>query len=148
VPRFEQACLVRLSDTCPWTSAASGDASMADDWDGDVDQGRGDMNMTSDLGKRHTRSDRLRSGSEYRHSWRHEVRLHRKHPDTYRACVMEAICGSCEDLEGLWGNYGRDSFGMMFGLEGIFHSAAAHNNLDDVGGLALLKIIFVSIKRE
>lgn len=103
---------------------------MANDLNGDVDQGRVGMSMMcdlgdlDDLGKQHTPSDKLRSGSEC-HSWRHEVPLHRN-LDIYRACLTEATCESYEeDLKGSSGSCAKDRLGML-GFEGIFHSA--HNN--------------------
>jgi hypothetical protein len=137
------ACLVQ-SDTCPWASAASG-ASMADDWNGgDVDQGRGDTSMTSDLGREHTPSDNLQSVNEYYHSWRHEVPLLHNCPDICRTYLMEVTCGNGEDLEESSASCARDI--DTLGLESIGHSD--HNNWSAVvGEVALLEMIFMSIGR-
>jgi hypothetical protein len=110
--------------------SAASDASMADDWDGDVDQGR--VNMTSGSGTEYTPSHNLCSTSKYHHTWRHEV-PHRNCADICQACLMEATCGSCEDLKGSSASYERD----RFELECVCHSA--YNNWSAGAELALLE---------
>jgi hypothetical protein len=79
------------------TSAAS-DASMADVWNGDMDQGRVNMSMTSDSCMEYSPSDKLCSTSEYHHKWGHKVPHHNR-PDICQACLMEATYGGCENLK-------------------------------------------------
>jgi hypothetical protein len=75
------------------------DASIADDWNGDADQGRVGMCMTPDLGKEHTPPDELYSASGYHHSWEPEVPQRHYRSDICWACSMEETCESFEDLE-------------------------------------------------
>jgi hypothetical protein len=84
-------------DPLSTTKSAASEASMADDWNGEMDQGQ--VGMTPDLGKEYTPSDELYSTSEYHHSWRPEVSLRHYRPDICRACSMEETCKSVEDLE-------------------------------------------------
>jgi hypothetical protein len=77
--------------------SAASDASMADDWNGEMNQGQ--VGMTPDLSKEQTPSDELYSASEYHHSWGPEVALRHYRPDICRAYSMEETCKSFEDLE-------------------------------------------------
>jgi hypothetical protein len=66
---------------------------VANNWNGDVNQGCGDMSM----GKEHTPSDKLRSASEHHHRWGREMPLHRSRSGVCRVCLMETTCGSWKD---------------------------------------------------